>query len=158
MTICAFGGSSLWKKKKSYHDAAINLAKELVLNNIDLVYGGGNVGLMGLISQTIFDGGRHVLSVIPKALMGKEITSVTIGEEKPVKNFEVITWAKLGIHVRITKHDCFYNSLLTFIKQVVEEGFIKLSAHHIIISSSNAKKLIEKLEDYYPCHEQVALN
>lgn len=28
---------------------------------IDLVYGGGNVGLMGLVSQTVFDGGCHVL-------------------------------------------------------------------------------------------------
>ena len=32
-----------------------------VLKNIDLVYRGGSLGLMGLISQAIFDGGRHVL-------------------------------------------------------------------------------------------------
>ena len=29
--------------------------------NIDLVYGGGSIGLMGLISQVVYDGGRHVL-------------------------------------------------------------------------------------------------
>lgn len=29
--------------------------------NIDLVYGGGSIGLMGLISQAVYDGGRHVI-------------------------------------------------------------------------------------------------
>ena len=32
-----------------------------VLKNIDLVYRGGSLGLMGLISQAVFDGGKHVL-------------------------------------------------------------------------------------------------
>ncbi|KAM0944805.1 hypothetical protein DsansV1_C11g0112801 [Dioscorea sansibarensis] len=58
-------------KKRSYQDAAIDLAKKLVLENINLVYGGGSLGLMGLISQAVFDGGRHVLSV-------------TVGEVKQV--------------------------------------------------------------------------
>ncbi|KAH7659958.1 Cytokinin riboside 5'-monophosphate phosphoribohydrolase LOG protein [Dioscorea alata] len=96
------------------------------MKNINLVYGGGKIGLMGLISQTLFDGGRHVSGVIHKALMDKEITGVTIEDIKPVENmhqrkakmtlhadafiampggydtfeelFEVITWAQLGIH------------------------------------------------------------
>ncbi|KAM0945220.1 hypothetical protein DsansV1_C10g0100381 [Dioscorea sansibarensis] len=70
--ICVFRGNSQGKKR-SYQDAAIDLAKELVLKNIDLVYGGGSIGLMGLISQAVFDGGRDVLGVIRKTLMGKEI-------------------------------------------------------------------------------------
>ncbi|CAH8279547.1 unnamed protein product [Arabidopsis lyrata] len=32
-----------------------------VLRNIDLVYGGGSIGLMGLVSQAVHDGGRHVI-------------------------------------------------------------------------------------------------
>ncbi|KAH7665612.1 Cytokinin riboside 5'-monophosphate phosphoribohydrolase LOG protein [Dioscorea alata] len=175
-TICVFCGSSAGKKK-SYEDAAINLGKELVLKNIDLVYGGGSIGLMGLISQTVFNGGRNVIGVIPKALMGREITSVTIGEVKPVIDmhhrkaemgsyadaliallggygtleelFQVISWAQLGIHNKPTgllNVDGYYNSLLSFIDKVLEEGFINLAARQIIISSSNAKELIEKLE------------
>ncbi|KAK9151448.1 hypothetical protein Syun_009757 [Stephania yunnanensis] len=46
-------------KKPSYQLAATELGKELVEKN--LVYGGGNVGLMGLVSQAVYDGGRHVL-------------------------------------------------------------------------------------------------
>ncbi|KAI3902957.1 hypothetical protein MKX01_040082, partial [Papaver californicum] len=58
--ICVFCGSSQGKKS-SYQDAAIELGQELVLRNIDLVYGGGSIGLMGLVSQAVHDGGRHVL-------------------------------------------------------------------------------------------------
>ncbi|MBA0678738.1 hypothetical protein Goshw_014695, partial [Gossypium schwendimanii] len=110
--ICVFCGSSPGKKN-SYREAAIDLGRELVSRNIDLVYGGGSIGLMGLISQAVFDGGRH-------------ITGETVGEVKAVSDMhqrkaemarqsdafialpggygtleellEVITWAQLGIH------------------------------------------------------------
>ncbi|KAM0944588.1 putative LOG family protein [Dioscorea sansibarensis] len=52
--------------------------------------------------------------------------------------------------------DGYYNSLLLFIDQAVEEGFIKPTARHIIISASNAKELLEKLEEYSARHEGVA--
>ncbi|CAK8576215.1 unnamed protein product [Lathyrus sativus] len=123
--ICVFCGSSSGNKS-SYKDAAIELGKELVSRNIDLVYGGGNIGLMGLISQSVYDGGRHVIGVIPRALMSREISGETVGEVKAVADMherkaemakhsdafialpggygtleellEVITWAQLGIH------------------------------------------------------------
>ncbi|KAG6513622.1 hypothetical protein ZIOFF_023954 [Zingiber officinale] len=97
-----------------------------VKKRIDLVYGGGSVGLMGLISQTVYDGGFHVLGVIPKALVPIEISGETVGEVKVVSNMherkavmarqadafialpggygtmeevmEMITWSQLGIH------------------------------------------------------------
>ncbi|KAL1193237.1 putative cytokinin riboside 5'-monophosphate phosphoribohydrolase LOG6 [Cardamine amara subsp. amara] len=49
-SICVFCGSSNYGKKASYQDASIDLGKELVTRNIDLVYGGGSIGLMGLVS------------------------------------------------------------------------------------------------------------
>ncbi|KAG5379352.1 hypothetical protein IGI04_027194 [Brassica rapa subsp. trilocularis] len=81
--ICVFCGSSAGNKT-SYRDAAIELGAELVSKNIDLVYGGGSIGLMGLISQAVYNGGRHVIGVIPKTLMPKEITGETVGEVKAV--------------------------------------------------------------------------
>ncbi|KAK4767569.1 hypothetical protein SAY86_015319 [Trapa natans] len=123
--ICVFCGSS-HGKKTSYQDAAIELGGELVSRNIDLVYGGGSIGLMGLVSQAVHDGGRHVIGVIPKTLMPRELTGETVGEVKAVADMhqrkaemakhsdafialpggygtleellEVITWAQLGIH------------------------------------------------------------
>ncbi|CAN4113977.1 unnamed protein product [Withania somnifera] len=123
--ICVFCGSSSGRKL-SYQEAATELGKQLVEKGIDLVYGGGSVGLMGLVSQAVHDGGRHVLGVIPRTLMPREITGETIGEVKAVSGMhqrkaemarqadafialpggygtleellEVITWAQLGIH------------------------------------------------------------
>ncbi|KAF8723100.1 hypothetical protein HU200_022253 [Digitaria exilis] len=123
--ICVFCGSSQGKKR-SYHDAAIELGNELVARSVDLVYGGGSIGLMGLVSQAVYDGGRHVIGVIPKTLMTPEISGETVGEVRPVADMhqrkaemarqsdafialpggygtleellEVITWAQLGIH------------------------------------------------------------
>ncbi|CAD6243431.1 unnamed protein product [Miscanthus lutarioriparius] len=123
--ICVFCGSS-HGKKRSYQDAAIELGKELVARNIDLVYGGGSVGLMGSVSQAVYNGGRHVIGVIPKTLMPREISGETVGEVIAVADMhqrkaemarqsdafialpggfgtleellEAISWAQLGIH------------------------------------------------------------
>ncbi|CAA3029120.1 cytokinin riboside 5 -monophosphate phosphoribohydrolase LOG3 [Olea europaea subsp. europaea] len=72
---------------------------------------------------------------------------------------EVITWAQLGIHdkpVGLLNVDGYYNSLLSFIDKAVEEGFISPNARQIILSAPTAKELVEKLEEYVPCHERVA--
>ncbi|KAI4373540.1 hypothetical protein MLD38_011657 [Melastoma candidum] len=123
--ICVFCGSSPGNKT-SYRDATLELGRELVGRKIDLVYGGGSIGLMGLISEAVYNGGGHVIGVIPKTLMPREITGETVGEVKPVTSMhqrkaemarqsdafialpggygtleellEVITWAQLGIH------------------------------------------------------------
>ncbi|XP_011044028.1 PREDICTED: cytokinin riboside 5'-monophosphate phosphoribohydrolase LOG7 [Populus euphratica] len=123
--ICVFCGSSSGKKA-SYQEAAVEVAKELVERRIDLVYGGGSVGLMGLVSQAVHDGGRHVLGVIPRSLMPREVTGEPVGEVRAVSDMhqrkhkvarkadafialpggygtleellEVITWAQLNIH------------------------------------------------------------
>ncbi|CAA3000662.1 cytokinin riboside 5'-monophosphate phosphoribohydrolase LOG8-like isoform X1 [Olea europaea var. sylvestris] len=123
--ICVFCGSHPGHRKV-FSDAAIELGNELVNRKIDLVYGGGSVGLMGLISQRVYDGGCDVLGVIPKALVPIEISGETIGTVKIVSDMherkaemareseafialpggygtmeellEMITWAQLGIH------------------------------------------------------------
>ncbi|KAJ3706198.1 hypothetical protein LUZ61_009903 [Rhynchospora tenuis] len=123
--VCVFCGSSTGKKP-SYQLAAIQLGHELVERNIDLVYGGGSVGLMGLVSRAVYSGGRHVVGVVPRTIMPREIIGETVGEIKSVSGMhqrkaemakqadafialpggygtleellEVITWAQLGIH------------------------------------------------------------
>ncbi|XP_059645461.1 cytokinin riboside 5'-monophosphate phosphoribohydrolase LOG8 isoform X1 [Cornus florida] len=123
--VCVFCGSNPGHRKV-FSDAAIDLGNELVKRKMDLVYGGGSVGLMGSISQRVYDGGCHVLGVIPKALMPLEISGETVGELKIVSDMherkaemareadafialpggygtmeellEMITWSQLGIH------------------------------------------------------------
>ncbi|XP_010519845.1 PREDICTED: cytokinin riboside 5'-monophosphate phosphoribohydrolase LOG8-like isoform X2 [Tarenaya hassleriana] len=123
--ICVFCGSHSGRREV-FSQAAIELGNELVKRKIDLVYGGGSVGLMGLISRRVHEGGCHVLGVIPKALMPVEISGETVGEVRVVADMherkasmareaeafialpggygtmeellEMITWAQLGIH------------------------------------------------------------
>ena len=74
------------------------------------------------------------------------------------ESLEVITWAQLGIHdkpVGLLNVDGFYNCLLTFIDKAVDDGFIKPSQRHIIVLAPNAKKLVQKLEEYVPMHDRV---
>ncbi|KAI3464724.1 hypothetical protein Pfo_021387 [Paulownia fortunei] len=183
--VCVFCGSSTGKKD-CYRDAALELGQELVSRSLDLVYGGGSIGLMGLISKEVHSGGRHVLGIIPRTLMSKEITGETVGEVRPVANMhqrkaemarhsdcfialpggygtmeellEVITWAQLGIHdkpVGLLNVDGYYNSLLSFIDKAVDDGFIKPSQRHIIVSAPTAQELVQKLEEYVPLHDGV---
>ncbi|GAB2291893.1 Cytokinin riboside 5'-monophosphate phosphoribohydrolase log5, variant 4 [Dionaea muscipula] len=174
--VCVFCGSSSGNRD-SYRDAAIELGEELVARGVGLVYGGGSIGLMGLVSQTVHRGGGHVLGIIPRSLMGREITGETVGEVRPVASMhqrkaemarhsdcfialpggygtfeellEVVTWAQLGIHdkpVGLLNVDGFYNCLLRFIDKAVDDGFIKPSERHIIVSASTAQELVHKLE------------
>ncbi|GAB2300598.1 hypothetical protein Dimus_034633, partial [Dionaea muscipula] len=72
---------------------------------------------------------------------------------------EATTWAQLGIHskpVGLLNVDGYYNCLLSFIDQAVEEGFVPLYDRPIIVSAPTAKELVEKLEEYVPCHEGIA--
>lgn len=183
--VCVFCGSSSGNRN-CYRDAAIELGQELVSRKLNLVYGGGSIGLMGLVSQEVHSGGGHVLGIIPKTLMHKEITGETIGEIRAVADMhqrkaemarhsdcfialpggygtleellEVITWAQLGIHdkpVGLLNVEGYYNYLLTFIDQAVDDGFILPSQRSIIVSASNARELVQKLEEYVPMHDGV---
>ncbi|PKU82543.1 Cytokinin riboside 5'-monophosphate phosphoribohydrolase LOG8 [Dendrobium catenatum] len=51
-------------KRTYFSVAALELGKQLVDRKINMIYGGGSIGLMGLISQTIVDGGCHVLGLV----------------------------------------------------------------------------------------------
>ncbi len=123
--ICVFCGSSPGVKPE-YSEAAIELGHALADKNIGLVYGGGNVGLMGQIAKAVVARGGNVVGVIPKALAEKEVAFTglddlrivgTMHERKAlmaelsdgfialpgglgtIEEFvEVLTWAQLGLH------------------------------------------------------------
>ncbi|XP_037473806.1 cytokinin riboside 5'-monophosphate phosphoribohydrolase LOG-like isoform X1 [Triticum dicoccoides] len=81
--ICVYCGSAKGRKA-SYQDAAVDLGKEMVERGIDLVYGGGSIGLMGLVSHAVHAGGRHVIGIIPRSLMPREVTGDPVGEVRAV--------------------------------------------------------------------------
>ncbi|KAG5542533.1 hypothetical protein RHGRI_022169 [Rhododendron griersonianum] len=170
--VCVFCGSSTGNRS-SYREAALDLGQELVSRKLDLVYGGGSAGLMGLIAHEVHRGGGHVLGIIPKTLMCKEITGETVGEVRPVASMHQRK-AEMARHsdcfialpggygtleelleVGLLNVEGYYNYLLTFIDKAVDDGFIGPSQRHIIVSAPTATELVQKLEEYVPVHDGV---
>src|SRR3984957_13185805 len=125
--ICVFCGSSQGNRPE-YRAAAEEMAGELVRRNIGLVYGGGNVGLMGIIADAVLKAGGEAQGVIPEHLMAREVghkglTKLHVvgsmherkalmadlsdafvalpGGFGTLEEFcEVVTWTQLGLHAK----------------------------------------------------------
>ncbi|MCF8230910.1 MAG: TIGR00730 family Rossman fold protein [Bacteroidales bacterium] len=82
--ICVFCGSSIGNNK-SYAAAAEALGSEIARKDMELVYGGGNVGLMGAIADRVLEKGGKVTGVMPQHLADYEIAHQHITELKIVK-------------------------------------------------------------------------
>ena len=123
--ICVFCGSNAGARSE-YAEAARALATILAERKLGIVYGGGNVGLMGVLADAALARGGEVIGVIPQKLVDKEVAHrgvtelrivETMHERKALMNdlsdaflalpggfgtldefFEVLTWAQLGFH------------------------------------------------------------
>jgi uncharacterized protein (TIGR00730 family) len=123
--VCVYAGSNPGSDP-AYAEAARALARLLAERGIGLVYGGGNVGLMGVLADTALDAGGEVIGVMPQALVDREIGHRGLTELRIVGSMhdrkalmadlsdafvavpggigtleeliEVYTWSQLGIH------------------------------------------------------------
>ena len=123
-SLCVFCGSSKGSQPV-YEDTARRLGQYLVQKKITLVYGGANVGLMGIVADTVLAGGGRVVGVMPKSLVEREVAHGGLTEMHIVDGmqerkalmadlsdgfvslpgafgtldelFEVLTWNQLGI-------------------------------------------------------------
>ena len=71
-SVCVFCGASTGSNP-AYREAAIALGKELARRQLTLVYGGGAVGLMGIVADAALAAGGEVIGIIPESLKSKEI-------------------------------------------------------------------------------------
>ena len=78
-TLCIFCGSSIGRQIL-YCDRAAELAKYLLSENITLVYGGANVGLMGILADSMLSGGGKVIGVMPQSLVEREVAHADLTE------------------------------------------------------------------------------
>jgi uncharacterized protein (TIGR00730 family) len=123
--VCVFCGSNAGLRPE-YADAARRLARVLSSRGIGVVYGGGNIGLMGIIADAMLEAGAEVIGVIPQSLVEREVAHAgltalhvvqTMHERKAMMSslsdafiampggfgtfdefFEVLTWSQLGYH------------------------------------------------------------
>ena len=123
--ICVFCGSSSGLRPV-YADTARRAGEAIARHGLGLVYGGGRVGLMGVVADAALGAGGRVIGVIPQALATKEIAHDGLSELYVVPGmherkalmatkssafltlpggigtfeefFEILSWAALGIH------------------------------------------------------------
>ena len=123
--LCVFCGSSTGRRA-IHADAARALGMSLARRGLGLVYGGGSIGLMGVVADVVLTGGGSVIGVIPEGLYSAEIAHAGLTELHVVASMhdrkammmlladgfvalpgglgtfeellEVLTWLQLGIH------------------------------------------------------------
>ena len=123
--VCVFCGSSIGNQPV-YREAAEAMGALLAKRGIGLVYGGGHVGLMGVIADAVLAGGGEAIGVIPQALADREIAHAGLTKLHVVDSmhtrkammadlsdafiampggvgtfeeyFEAVTWTQLGVH------------------------------------------------------------
>jgi len=87
-SICVFCGSNIGRDPR-YRAEAESLGRLLAARGIELVYGGGNVGLMGAIADACLAAGGTVIGVIPEALVGKEVAGRVV-DHQALTRMEVV--------------------------------------------------------------------
>ncbi|MBC7780245.1 MAG: TIGR00730 family Rossman fold protein [Proteobacteria bacterium] len=125
--VCVFCGSNAGALPE-YRAAAEMLARQIVEAGCTLVYGGGRVGLMGVIGDAAMAAGGRVIGVTPRRLVEKEVAHAGLTELRVVESmherkammaelsdafialpggigtfeefFEVLTWSQLGFHAK----------------------------------------------------------
>lgn len=124
-TLCVYCGSSSGRHPE-YAEQAKAFGTEMARRGIRLIYGGGNVGLMGVVADAVLAGGGLVTGVIPRQLVDREVAHKGLTELVVVDTmhqrktrmfelaeafvalpggfgtmdemFEMLTWAQLGLH------------------------------------------------------------
>jgi uncharacterized protein (TIGR00730 family) len=123
--LCVFCGSNTGARPE-YEKAAVAFGKLLANSGITLVYGGGRVGLMGVLADSVLAARGRAIGVMPRALVAKEIAHPGLTQLHVVGSMherkalmadlvdafvllpggfgsweefcEAVTWAQLGIH------------------------------------------------------------
>lgn len=123
--ICVYCGSNSGSRP-AYAQAARDLGTLLARRGLELVYGGGRVGLMGVLADAVLAAGGHVIGVIPQSLVAREVGHAGLPDLRVVGSMherkalmveladafialpggfgtleefcEVLTWAQLGLH------------------------------------------------------------
>jgi uncharacterized protein (TIGR00730 family) len=123
--LCVFCGSSVGGRP-AYAEAARQLGRALAGAGLELVFGGGHVGLMGVVADAVLAAGGRVVGVIPQALVDRELAHPGLTQLHVVETmhqrkalmadlsdgfvalaggygtcdelFEILTWGQLGIH------------------------------------------------------------
>ena len=173
-SICVFCGSSNGKKPE-YGTAAAALGAELARRGLRLVYGGGDVGTMGILARSVLAAGGKVTGIIPRKLYELvdhvELTELVVAADMHERKarmydtadafvalpggigtldefFETWTWRGIGYHAKpVGMLDVagYFAPLLAFLGTMVDEGFLVREQLEDIVIDTDPAALLDAL-------------
>ncbi|MDA3900407.1 MAG: TIGR00730 family Rossman fold protein [Spirochaetes bacterium] len=178
-TLCVFCGSSDGDTPR-YRDDAVELGRYCAAEGVTVVYGGGSVGLMGRLSDSVALNGGRVIGVIPELLHqavqhNREVETIIVDTMHTRKArmyeqsdafvalpggigtieelFEVYTWQQIGYHqkpVALLNSDGYFDHLISFLDSMVSRKFLKPVHRANLIVANSVPLLFKKLADFDP--------
>lgn len=173
-SLCVFCGSRSGKGP-IYDEAATRLAEELAARNIRLIYGGGGVGLMGVVAKKLMALGGEVVGVIPDFLQEIEgyddltrvIVTGSMHERKQTmydlcdaflvlpggigtldETLEMMTWSQLGRHtmpIGLLNLEGYWDPLISLLTNVIDKGFGEANIRDNLIVSGDVGDVMERI-------------
>ncbi len=170
-------------ERPEYAAAAESVGRMLARRDIALVYGGGNIGIMGVLARAALAAGGRVTGIIPQKLY-EAVSHVELTELIVVKDmherkarmaaasdafialpggigtfeelFEVMAWRHIGYHAKpvgLLEVAGFYAPLLGFLRRVADEGFIKEAHLADLVVDDDPDRLLDRLAAHGPIAE-----
>ena len=173
-SICVFCGSS-FGVSPLYAEAAKEFGRELASRELRLVYGGGNIGLMGVLAKAAHEAGAEVIGVIPKKLAElvdqPELAELFVTDDMHGRKakmaeladafvalpggtgtfeelFEAWTWRQIGYHgkpVGLLDVEAYWQPLLALLRHTAEQGFMRQELLSDLVVKKGAAELIDAL-------------
>jgi hypothetical protein len=173
--VCVYAGSAPGANPE-YTAASTAIVAELARRGSDIVYGGGSLGLMGVLANAAMDGGRKVTGVIPRFLDDREVSHhgvdlrvvETMHERKMLmadladaflvlpggigtleEVIEMLSWSQLGLHrkpIGLFDVDGFWGPLVALLDHMTTEQFVGSDHRRLLLSSSDPAGLLDAME------------
>ena len=179
MRVCVFCGSRPGNDP-AMADLTRSLAHALVARGHGVVFGGGSVGLMGVLADEVLAGGGEVIGVMPKHMVDREVahagTQLHIVDTMHTRKalmydlsdavvalpggfgtldelFEVLTWNQLGLHAKpagLLDNNGYFRSLVSFLDGAVAAGFLRAEHRALLIEGTDPGQLLDALQAWRP--------
>ena len=173
--VCVYAGSAPGARPE-YAEASTAVVAELARRGSDVVYGGGSLGLMGVLADAAMAAGRRVTGVIPRFLDDREVSHhgvdlrvvETMHERKMLmaelsdaflvlpggigtleEVAEMLSWSQLGLHrkpIGLFDVGGFWEPLVALLDHMTAEEFVGYDHRRLLLSSSDPVELLDAME------------
>ena len=148
----------------AYAAAARDVGAALAKSGIELVYGGGRLGLMGILADAALAAGGRVTGVIPSSLVDRELAHRDVTDLRIVGTLherkatmaelsEVLSWAQLGLHgkpIGLLDVNGYFARFVAFLDHATREEFVGRAQRDLLIVEDDLDALLAAFEAWQP--------